>query len=70
MSDSDNDNFHDSSGVSSSQEPASSSELVALVKLERQMLLQQIEANQSTIIRSQNLISRLDSLLAKLGSGV
>ena len=31
------------------------------------MLLQQIEASQSTIIRSQHSIARPDSLLAKLG---
>ena len=65
MADSDNDNFLDGRGASPG--PRSSLDLVSQVKLERQMLLEQIEANQSTIIRSQVLIARLDSLLAKLG---
>jgi hypothetical protein len=70
MSDPDNDNFHDNVGVGSSQAAASSQELVAQIKSEREMLLHQIEASQSTIIRSRELIGRLDSLLVKLGDSV
>lgn len=70
MSDPDNDNVHDNFGVSASQEANSPQELVAQIKSERGMLLHQIEANQRTIIRSQKLIARLDSLLAKLGDSV
>jgi hypothetical protein len=64
---SDNDNSRDNFGIGSSQEANSPRDLVAQIKLEREILLHQIEANQSTIMRSQRLIARLNSLLAKLG---
>jgi hypothetical protein len=70
MSGPDNNNCDDNFGGNAPQRPTSSRGLVEQIKLERQKLLRQIEVNQSTIIRSHNLIARLNSLLAKLGDSM
>jgi hypothetical protein len=54
-----------SEGHSMTNDIASDSELMAAIRRERAQLVEQIETSQRTIQRSQELITRIDDLLAK-----